>query len=252
MNRSTVAMTSILLLVLSGWASQSAAQNTSTAFHPNSIQPETTITINAAGEVSRAPDIAYINAGVQSEARTAKEAMALNARDMNGMLKALKAAGIADKDIQTSNFSLNPRYDYIQEKDGRGRQVLAGYTASNQVTAKVRKLDTLGATLDTLVSGGGNTLNGVSFALDDDRAATDEARRLAMQTATERAELYARAAGYRVARIVTINESFQSDQPQPMVMMARAKTMADAAPTPIASGEVGFTANVSVLYELKK
>jgi uncharacterized protein YggE len=232
------------------YATQALAQNAN-AGSANSIQPETTITINAEAAVTRAPDIAYITAGVQNEAKSAKEAMASNARDMNGVFKALKAAGIADKDMQTANFSVNPRYDYVQDKTGSGRQVLGGYVASNQVTAKVRKLDTLGTTLDSLVSAGGNTLNGVNFALDDDATARDEARRMAMQSALKRAELYASAAGYKVARIVTINESSQSSQPQPMVMMMRAK-MADAEPTPIASGEVGFTANLSVVFELKK
>lgn len=216
----------------------------------NSIQPETTLSITASGEVKREPDLAYITAGVQSEAKTAKESMALNAKDMNGVVKALKAAGIADKDIQTSNFSLNPRYDYVQDRNGSGKQILAGYVTSNQVTVRVRKLDTLGATLDSLVSAGGNTLNGVTFGLDKDQAARDEARRLAMESALQRANLYATAAGYKVARIVTINESSNVYEPQPMRVMAMKADMAES--TPIASGEVGFTANVSVVFELKK
>lgn len=244
MNRLAVGCTLLTLL-----ASPSFAQTA--AVNPNSIQPETTLNITADGKVTRQPDIAWITAGVQNEAKTAKEAVAANARDMAGVMKALKTAGIADKDIQTSNFSLNPRYDYIQETNKPGRQVLAGYTVSNQVTAKVSKLDSLGATLDALVSAGGNTINGIRFALDNDKPAVDEARRQAMQAAVQRANLYAEAAGYKVARIVSINEGFQSYEPQPKVMMARA-AMAEADTTPIASGELTFSANVSVLFELKK
>ncbi len=243
MNRLAVGCTFLALL-----AQPSFAQ---TAVSPNSIQPETTLNITADSNVTRQPDIAYITAGVQNEAKTAKEAVAANARDMAGVMKALKAAGIADKDIQTSNFSLNPRYDYVKVSDNSGRQVLAGYTVSNQVTAKVSKLDTLGATLDALVSAGGNTINGIRFALDNDKPAIDEARRLAMQAAVQRANLYAEAAGYKVARIVSINESFQAFEPELKVTHMRAMA-AEAAPTPIASGELTFSANVSVVFELKK
>jgi hypothetical protein len=243
MNRFAVVCTLLTLL-----ANPSFAQVT---VNPNSIQPETTLSITATGDVTRAPDIAYINAGVQNEAKTAKEAMAANARNMAGVMKALKASGIADKDVQTSNFSLSPRYDYVKDSETTGRQILAGYTVSNQVTAKVSKLDKLGATLDALVSAGGNTVSDIRFALDNDKPSQDEARRLAIQAAVQRASLYAEAAGYKVARIVSINESFQSYDPQPKVMMARAM-VADAAPTPIASGELTFSASVTVLFELKK
>jgi hypothetical protein len=243
MNRFAIGCSLLALL-----ANPSFAQ---VAVNPNSIQPETTLSITAAGDVTRAPDIAYINAGVQNEAKTAKEAMAANARNMTGVMKALKAAGIADKDVQTSNFSLSPRYDYVKNSGTTGRQVLAGYTVSNQVTAKVSKLDELGATLDALVSAGGNTVSDVRFALDNSKPAQDEARRLAMQAAVQRANLYAEAAGYKVARIVSINESFQSYEPEPKVMMVRANVM-ESAPTPIASGELTFSASVTVLFELKK
>lgn len=244
MNRLAVGCTLLTLL-----ASPSFAQTAAT--NPNSIQPETTLSITANGDVIRQPDVAYITAGVQNEAKTAKEAVAANARNMAGVMKALKAAGIADKDVQTSNFSLNPRYDYVKDNNNSGQQVLAGYSVANQVTAKISKLDTVGSTLDALVSAGGNTVNDIRFALDNDQPARDEARRLAMQTALQRANLYAEAAGYKVARIVSINESFPSYEPQPKAMMVRAMA-AEAAPTPIASGELTFSANVTVLFELKK
>jgi uncharacterized protein len=243
MNRFAVGCTLLTLL-----ATPSFAQ---IAVNPNSIQPETTLSITATGDVTRAPDIAYITAGVENEAKTAKESMAANSRSMTGVMKALKAAGVADKDIQTTNFSLNSRYDYVKESDTSGHQVLAGYIASNQVTAKVTKLASLGTTLDTLVSAGGNTVNDIRFALDNDKSARDEASRMAMQAAVQRANLYAEAAGYKVARIVTINESFQSFEPRPKAMMVRA-AMADGPPPPMAAGELTFSTSVTVLFELKK
>lgn len=217
--------------------------------HPNSIQPETTLSITAEGVVNKEPDIAYISAGVQSEAQTAAKAMQDNSASMNGVFNALERAQVAKRDMQTSNFSLQPRYDYSNRKDGAPPRLI-GYTASNRLSVKVRNLDTLGQTMDALVNAGGNTFSGLQFALDDDGAAKDEARTLAMQNAMAKAELYAEASGYSVARIVTISES-GGYQPQPMAMMqSRAMDMAES--TPIASGEVGYSMSVNVVFELRK
>lgn len=215
----------------------------------NAIQPETTLSISAEGSVDREPDIAFLRAGVQTEADTAQAAIADNAARMNGVFSELKKAGVGDKDMQTSNFSLQPRYDY-SSRDNRPPR-LVGYTASNQLTVVVRDLENLGATMDALVGAGGNTFSGLTFALDDATAAQDEARSLAMKEATARAELYATAAGYKVDRIVSISESSGYSGPQPMEM-AMSRMSADAAPTPIASGEVSYSATVNVVFELKK
>lgn len=221
---------------------------------PNSIQPETTLSISAQATVKREPDIAYITAGVQEQRETATEAMAAQAKSMTGVFDALEKAGVAKKDMQTSNFSLSPRYEYFQikQKDGstRGEQRLVGYIASNQLTIKVRDLDNLGTTLDSLVGAGGNTFNGLSFALDDDAEVMDEARREAMADARARADLYAKAAGLKVLRIVTISESGgYAPSPIPMARMKEAMAM-DAVSTPVAGGEVGYSATVNVLFEL--
>jgi hypothetical protein len=220
---------------------------------PNSIQPETTLSITAQATVKREPDIAYIDAGVQAEGETATAAMESQAEAMTSVFDALEKAGVAEKDMQTSNFSLWPRYTYIETKlkDGssRGEQKLIGYTASNQLTIKVRDLDNLGSMLDSLVKAGGNTFNGLNFALDDNTEVRNEARREAMAQARARADLYAEAAGLRVMRIVTISES-GSYSPSPMPM-ARMEAMAsDKANTPMAGGEVGYNATVNVVFEL--
>lgn len=215
--------------------------------HPNSIQPETTLSISAEGSVNREPDIAFLNAGVQTQAQTAQAAMSANSAAMNGVFDALAGADIDRRDMQTSNFSLQPQYDYSNRDNGQPR--LTGYQASNQLTVKVRDLDTLGETMDALVSAGGNTFSGLNFALEDDRAAKNAARDLAMKEAIARAELYAAASGYEVARVVTISES-GGMRPQPMQMMAEARAMDRA--TPIASGEVGYSVTVNVVFELRK
>lgn len=223
-------------------------------FHPNSIQPETTITVTAEASEERTPDIAFITSGVQVEADTATEAMRAQAAAMNGVFDALAKAGIETRDMQTSGLSLNPRYDNIQIEEApgrtRGERQLSGYVASNQLTVKVRNLDKLGATLDSLVEAGGNTFSGLNFGNEDADAITDLARTQAIKNAVARAELYAAAAGMKVGRIVTINEGYSSG-PQPMAEMAMMRSVSKSS-TPIAGGEVGYTVNVNVMFELVK
>ncbi len=229
---------------------------TTSSFHPQSIQPETTLQISSESTVRREPDIAYITAGVTEERKTAQEAMAAQAAAMTGVFDALAKAGVDAKDMQTSGLSLYPRYDYVEievrKGEMRGEQRLAGYVASNQLTVRVRNLANLGKTIDSLVSSGGNTFSGVSFALDDDTDARNEARRLAMTEALAKANLYATAAGLKVSRIVTINEGYeQKYAPMPIARMAMQDAMPEAS-TPVAGGEVSYSANLSVLFELTK
>ena len=212
----------------------------------SSIQPETTITLMGRGSIEQPPDVAMINVGVQVEAKSAAEAMAQQAANMNGVFAAVKAAGIAERDMQTGNMSLNPVYEY----PNNARPRLTGYQASNSITVKVRKLDTLGKTLDAVVKGGGNTINGISFSVDQPDKFQDEARVEAIEDAVAKAELYAKAVGYKVKRIVTISEQEFYPQP-PMPVMMRMQDMA-AESTPIAAGEVSLVQTVNVVFELAK
>lgn len=213
----------------------------------SSIQPETTITLTGKGSVAHAPDIAIINVGVSVEAKTASEAMQQQATQMAGVFAAVKAAGIADRDMQTGNISLNPVYEY----PNNARPRLTGYQANNSITIKVRKLDTLGKTLDAVVKGGGNTINGISFSIDEPEKFQNDARIEAVKDAAAKAELYAQAVGYKVKRIVTISE--QEFYPQPVPMMAMRMQDSGGAPeTQIAAGEVSLEQTVTVLFELTK
>ena len=212
----------------------------------SSIQPETTITLMGRGSIEQPPDVAMINVGVQVEAKTAAEAMAQQATNMNGVFAAVKAAGIADRDMQTGSMSLNPVYEY----PNNARPRLTGYQASNSITIKVRKLDTLGKTLDAVVKGGGNTINGISFSVDQPDKFQNDARVEAIKNAAAKAEIYAQAVGYKVKRIVTISEQEFYPQP-PMPVMMRMQDMAAEA-TPIAAGEVSLVQTVNVVFELTK
>jgi uncharacterized protein YggE len=212
----------------------------------SAIQPETTITLNGRGTIDHAPDIAMISVGVSVEAETASAAMTQQSTKMNGVFAAVKAAGIADRDMQTSNLSLNPVYDYPQNQKPR----LRGYNASNQITIKVRDLKSLGKTLDSVVKGGGNTINGVSFSIDKPESYQNEARVAAIKDAAARADLYANAIGYKVKRVVTVSE--QEYFPQPVPMMQRMQVADQAEATPVAAGEVSLTQTVSVTFELTR
>ncbi|MGE3745684.1 MAG: SIMPL domain-containing protein [Sphingomonadaceae bacterium] len=206
----------------------------------------TRLDVSAEGSVTRAPDIATINAGVVTQAPTAAAAMQENARRMTATVTALKSAGVADRDIQTASVNLSPQYRYVENKAPE----ITGYQASNQVSVRFRDIKRAGNILDTLVAQGANQINGPVFSVEKAEAALDEARVAAIKTARERADLYAQAAGLRVKRIISISESQSySPPPSPMpMMMARAEKAADTAIEP---GEQELSVNVSVSFELQ-
>lgn len=210
----------------------------------------TVLTVIGEGRTARAPDLAMFSAGVTSQAPTAGAAMSANAAQMTKVIAALKAAGIADKDVQTSQISLSPVYaEQPVGPNGIARAPrIAGYQATNTVSVKQRDLKQFGKVLDTLVASGANEVNGPSFQLDNPDSALDEARVAAIKAARARAELYAKAAGLRVVRMLTISES-GGYAPQPKFAFAEAR-MADGMPTPVAAGQVELTASVTVQFEL--
>lgn len=206
----------------------------------------TTLNLQVVGEVKAAPDRASITVGVQTQAKTAAEALRLNRERMAATITALKAAGIEGKDIQTSALNLNGQYSYEPNQPPK----LAGYQAVNQVTILVRDLTKLGPTVDAVTGAGANQISGIDFGLSDPKAAEDDARRQAVKLLTTRAELYAGAAGLRLGRLVNLTEG-GGYQPAPM----RRAEFADvrlkaAANTPIEPGELTVRVEVSAIYEL--
>jgi uncharacterized protein YggE len=249
----TSTSTSLLMAAaLAAAASTAPAMAQSVSSAPVVAPGNAVLTISADGRSSRTPDLAVFSAGVTTQAKTASAALSQNAEQMNAVIAALKASGIAERDIQTSNLSVNPVYGQ-QRADANGNissePPIIGYQATNQVEVKQRKIGNYGKTIDTLVSAGANQVSGPSFQLDNPDVASDEARIEAMKKARARAELYARAAGLSVKRILTISES-GGYAPQPMVMFARADAMMAKAPSPVAAGEVQVGANVTVTFEL--
>lgn len=244
----------LLPLAMAAMALPAAVQAQNSDPTPRVAQGNTLLTLSADAKVERKPDLANFNAGVTTQGKTAGEALSANSAAMNRVVAALKQAGVADRDIQTANLNLTPIYQpQVQKPDGTyvpAEPRIIGYQANNSVNIRQRDLTKFGRVLDTLVEAGANTVNGPSFGLDDPDTALDEARTEAMRKAHARAELYARAAGLRVLRILSISESGGYNPPPPMPMYVRGGAMMEAAPTPIASGEVSLNANVTVLFEL--
>ncbi len=221
---------------------------------PSAIAPgHTLLSVNAQGTSNREPDMATFRAGVTTQGASASAALAANSQRMNAVFAALKRAGIADKDVQTSNLNVSPVYKQpARRSDGSydaSERTITGYQVNNTVSVRQRKLDDFGKVIDALVSAGANEVDGPNFTLSQPEAAQDEARSAAIAAARQRAQLYAQAAGLRVVRIVAIAESGGY---APQIVVSARKMMAEAAPAPapVAAGEVEVTANVSVQFEL--
>lgn len=207
-----------------------------------------TFTVSGHGEERGAPDIAMVTTGVRTQASTAKAALAANTNAMNSVFKAMKALGIADKDMQTSNFSVQPIYK--QYPQGQvGPQVVVAYQVSNDVTVTVRQLARLGEALDAFVSAGSNEVEGVSFSIDKPDALVDSARVDAVKDAIHKANLMAQAAGVKLGKLITMSESgeVRPMPAQPRMMSVRA----EKASVPIAAGEQQLDADVSLTYEIQ-
>jgi len=196
--------------------------------------------------------MAIVTMAVVREAATAAEALSANNEAMAAVLAELKDAGVADKDAQTSGFSISPRYRQDPSKDG-GYEApqIAGYQVSNSVTVRVRDLDALGGIIDRSVKLGVNDGGSITLTNDDPAAAIAEARKEAVADAVAKAKALTEAAGVGLGRIVEINENFARPMPQPLYRAAMAKEMSDAA-VPIATGENTYTVTVNITYAIKQ
>ena len=207
----------------------------------------TRLDVTATGEVSRVPDVAIISAGVVSRAATATSALQDSATRMSQVLAALKRAGVQDRDIQTSNVSLNPEYRYPENQTPQ----LVGYTATNQLTIRFRDIRNSGKILDALVAQGANQINGPNLTLDKPEAALDEARAKAIAAGRARAELYARSLGLHIVRVVSVSEGggYAVPPPPPPMPMMMARGERDS--TSIQPGEQKLQVNVAMTFELQ-
>ena len=204
----------------------------------------TLLSVSARGEAQRVPDVATLSAGVVTQAADANAALRTNAEQMNRLMEAVRRAGIAERDIRTSDLGVSPQY---RRGDGQA-PVIDGYQARNTVNLTVRRIDNLGEVIDALVASGANQVYGPNFEIGEPDEAHDEARRAALETARARASLYAEALGMRVRRIVSISES-GGFMPRPVPMMAM-RSMDAMESSPVSPGESTVSVNLDVVFEL--
>jgi uncharacterized protein YggE len=202
------------------------------------------ISVTGEAQISVAPDIAFVDAGVATDARTAREASEANNTAMSKVFAALKAANIDARDIQTSRLSLQPQY----APNRSGPSPVVGYRASNRVTVRIHDVSKVAGVIDTLVGAGANDIGNVAFEVSQASKLLDDAREKAVADARRKAEIYAKAAGVTLGAPLSISEG---GAPQPMF---RAKAVAGmaAAPTPIAQGEETLSVSVSVTWAIKQ
>jgi uncharacterized protein YggE len=208
----------------------------------------TTLNLSATGETSAAPDRASLSLGVSALAPTAAQALNDNSRKMAQVIAALRAQGAPERDIRTSSLSVEPQYVFTQGQPQR----LTGYQARNQVTVGVQDMAKIGPLLDAAVAAGANEVSGLSFGIKDPQQAEDQARLDAVKALKAKADLYAQATGYRVARLVSLSEG-GGFAPQPYALNeAVMVTASRKTPTPVAAGDLVIRVQVSAVYELAK
>lgn len=212
-----------------------------------------TIRLSGTGTVRAAPDMATVNTGVTTQAETAREALDANTEAMAALVAALREAGLEDRDIQTSDFSVSPQYVYSDQRDENGYTLppeIQGYQVSNAVTIIVRDLEALGAVLDQAVTVGANTINGISFEVADTAKLEEEARKLAVANAITKAETYAEAAGIELGSIESITEVDMPMPPMPMYRAEVASFAGDAA-VPVEAGEMAYSITTTIAWEIE-
>jgi uncharacterized protein YggE len=207
------------------------------------VIPPAAISVIGEATVSVPPDLAQIDGGVTSEAKTAREASEANNAAMGKVLQALKGAGIEEKDIRTSRLSLQPQ----SAPNRSGPSAIAGYRASNRVTVRVRDVAKVASVIDTLVGAGANEIGGINFVVSQASKLLDEARERAVADARRKAEIYAKAAGVTLGAPLSISEEGNS-APVPYRRMAAGMAVS----APVAQGEETLQVTVSVSWAIKQ
>ncbi|MBP1852672.1 SIMPL domain-containing protein [Rhizobium halophytocola] len=238
-----------LLTGLSGlaFAAPSLAQEPAAA-----ARREATVVVSGEGQASLAPDMAIVTLSVMRQADTAAAALADNSGAMKKVIDALKTAGIAAKDLQTSGLSISPLYKQDDQRNGNGAApTIIGYQVSNQLTVKVRDLSALGGLIDSSVKLGVNEGGSISFLNDDPDPAIEDARKKAVADAMAKARTLTAAAGVSLGRIIEISENSARPMPQPLYRTAMRKEMSDMA-VPVESGENSYNVTVNITYAISQ
>ena len=234
-----------------GGTAGDGSETASAPYTGGAVSP-TGIQVNGAGRVELRADVAIVALGVEGFAETVAEARAIAADALTAMLDALRAQGVADEDIQTRHFSIQPEYDWVESLRGRGSErVLAGYRVDNIVSVKVRDMERAGAVIDAVAAAGGDAtrIEGVSFDVEDRAAAEAEARALALRDAIAKADQFATEAGVTRGRLLHVAETSYATP-----LVARLQSFSDVsldAPTPIIAGSLEVAATVQAVFAIE-
>ena len=210
----------------------------------------TGIHVTGAGTASATPDIAVLSLGVEGQARTVAEANAIAANAIAAVLATLRAAGVADEDMETQHFSIQPQYSFDRNT---GVQTLTGYRVTNSLVVTLRDLDAVGSIIDGAAAAGGDAtrINSIGFRVEDGLALEAEARRLALEDAVAKADLFAEATGVSRGKLVFITESsFQQFARAESAIAFDGAIAAPAAPTEILAGEFDVRVNVQAVFAI--
>ena len=235
----------LFLLLIATVATSGLATANARADEPPA-QPVARIVVIGSGEVSAAPDYAAVDCGVVTKAKTAKQATDANSTAMSAVAAALRDAGVAPKDIQTAQFSLQPVYAPPQPNT---EPMLTGFSVSNQFRVTIRQIGNVGDILDRLIGAGATDVGSVQFGHSDPSKLLDQARAAAIADARRRADVYAQAAGVHLGPILFISD----DPGRTAVFSPQATFRAAAAPAiPIATGEDRLTAQVTAGFDITR
>lgn len=227
-----------------------ACGDKNTSIENNGADQMTGISVAGEGKVTAAPDVANIALGVSVLAPTVAEARQQAAASLDAMLATLKNNGVAEKDIQTSQLSINPEYDYRNNET-----ILRGFRVQNSVNAKIRNIDSTGKVVDEAVEAGGNNaqIQGISFTIDDPSELQEQARKAAVEDAKRKADVLASAAGVSVGGPISISEGALVVPPiyYDGAGRAAADTAAPLPETPIQPGELDVSISVTVVWAIK-
>lgn len=203
-----------------------------------------TITITGTASISAKPNIALVNAGVESVGPNARDALSANSKLMNSVFEAIEGLEIDKNDVGTANFNISQNW-----RHGPNGSKPDGYRVSNQVLLRLRDVSRVGEVLDALTTAGVNQAGNIQFSVKDADTLLDDARREAVKKARARATLYAEAAGVTLGDVLTITEGGQSRAPQPQ--FARMEAVTSSAP-PISPGEQDLSVSVTVTWSLNE
>jgi uncharacterized protein YggE len=208
-------------------------------------QPQRTFSVTGEGKEVVIPNIAEIRIGVVTQGKNLADLQNSNTEKVNKIINFLKEQGIDSKDIKTENYSITPNYDYKISP-----YQIVGYTINQNLLVKVRDLNKIGQILERAVQDGANNVSGPNFTVDEPEVYLEKAREKAIQSAKEKAQKIAQTAGFRLGKIVSINESPES-VPIPFYSLGLSEKAMPASVPQIEPGSREIKASISITYEIK-